>query len=175
MPLADKELNELVLRPRFNFIIKHNKEAILTAFENKKDTQQTYKISSVDEHIYIKIPKASQNIYSPQLHLEINEVDTNSAQIQGIFGPNPSIWTLFMFCHFVIGVLFIGFGIATYSKWSLKQPINTSILLMILLISIWVGFYFLGKYRKNKSIPQMLEQHHFMRDVLRKLDTQQAK
>ena len=116
MPLADKELNELVLRPRFHFKIKHSKEVILTAFQNKKNAQLTYKISRVDEHIYIKIPKASQNMYSPQLHLEISEVDTSSSQIQGVFGPNPSIWTLFMFCHFVTGVLFIGFGIATYSE-----------------------------------------------------------
>lgn len=170
MPLADKELNELILRPRFNFKIKHGKETTLTAFEIKKESQCVYKVSRVDEHIFIKIPKVNQDIFSPQLHLEISEVDANSSHIHGVFGPNPSIWTLFMFSHFVIGVLFIGVSVVVYSKWSLNQPINVYVILLLALTSLWIALYFLGKYRKNKSIPQMLEQHQFMRDVLRDLN-----
>jgi len=169
MPLADKELNELVLRPRFNFKIKQNKEIILKAFENKKTTQNHFLVNRVDEHIYIKCPKDRQTYTSPQLHLEIDEIDPETSEIYGVFGPSPTAWTLFMFFHFVLAVLFIGFAMGAYAKWTLNKPFDLYVVFMVLPIFGWIILYFIGNYRKEQSIPQMLEQHHFMRDVLREI------
>ena len=169
MPLADKELNNLVLRPRFNFKIKYTKETVLLAFEQMKTQQNQFVVNRVDEHIFIKCPKENQSYTSPQLHLEIDEIDTETCEIFGVFGPSPTAWTLFMFFHFVLAVLFIGFAIAAYTKWSLNKPFDLYIVFMVLPIFGWIILYFIGKHRKEQSIPQMLEQHHFMRDVLRGL------
>ena len=80
--------------PRYN-------EAILSDFENEKTTQSEFIITRVDDHVFIKFPKDKQHFWSPQLHLEINKVDDNSSTLHGLFGPNPTVWTLFMFLHFL--------------------------------------------------------------------------
>ncbi len=169
MPLADKELNELVLRPRFNFKINHPNEVALNAFEAQKSTSCRFIVNRIDDHVFIKCPKDKQTLTSPQLHLEINKIDANTSHIHGLFGPSPTAWTLFMFFHFVLAVLFIGFGIGAYTKWSLDKPFDLYVVFMVLPILGWIILYFIGRYRKEQSIPQMLEQHHFMRDVLRGL------
>jgi len=169
MPLADKELNELVLRPRFDFKIKHTNEVALVAFEAVKKTQEKFIVSRVGDHVFIKCPKRKQTYTSPQLHLEINKIDESTSHVHGLFGPSPAAWTLFMFFHFVLAVLFIGFAIAAYTKWSLNKPFDLYVVFMVLPILGWIILYFIGKYRKEQSIPAMLEQHHFMRDVLRGL------
>lgn len=167
MPLANKELNDTILRPRFSFKHKQCNTVALSAFENSKTTQSDFIVSRVDNHVFIRLPKADQKLSSPQLHLEIIPIDDSSSTVKGLFGPNPTIWTLFMFIHFIIVILFIGNSIWFYSNWNLEKPIILqSVVYTILLIS-WIALYLIGQANKKKNIPTMIEQHHFMRDVLR--------
>ncbi|NNC50823.1 MAG: GTP-binding protein, partial [Flaviramulus sp.] len=113
MPLS----NDIILRPRFKLEINRNNEAVLKDFQNAQAEQSDFIVSRVDDHVFIRFPKNEQTYWTPQLHLEINEVSENSCVIRGLFGPNPTVWSLFIFLHFLIAGLFIAFGIWTYTKW----------------------------------------------------------
>ena len=99
--------NEVILRPRFKFDVNYNNENLLNLFEETRNAQSEFIVSRVDDHVFIKIPKEKQHFWSPQLHLEIMEVDDNHSRLFGLFGPNPTVWTMFMFFHFVVAILFI--------------------------------------------------------------------
>ena len=159
--------NEIVLRPRFKFVLKRNNEKALKLFEDAKNTQTDFIVSRVDDHVFIRIPKEKQHFWSPQLHLEINEVDKNSSSLHGLFGPNPTVWTMFMFFHFLVAVLFIGFGAWAYSNWTLENSYALQISIMILMIVLWLALYFVGRMGKKKGMDEMHLLHHFMRDTLR--------
>ena len=163
--------NEIVLRPRFNFIVNHDNEVLLKLFEDTKNSQSNFIVSRVDDHVFIKIPKEKQHFWSPQLHLEINQNETeNSSTIYGLFGPNPSIWTMFMFFHFIVIVLFLVFGIWAYSNWSLDDDYAIQLFGSLFMIVIWLALYFGGSLGKKSGTDEMCELHHFMRDTLRSKD-----
>ena len=86
--------NTIVLRPRFKFELNQDYETALKAFENS--TQDSFIVSRVDHHVFIKFPREEQQFWTPQLHLEIDEVDANNSLVRGLFGPNPTVWTLFI-------------------------------------------------------------------------------
>jgi len=159
--------NEVVLRPRFKFELKRNHQEALKLFEEAKNTQSDFVVSRVDDHVFIRIPKIKQHFWSPQLHLEINEVDENTSTLHGLFGPNPTVWTLFMFFHFLVAVLFIGFGAWAYGNWSLEISYGIQIGVMLLMIVIWFVLYFAGRLGKKKGMDEMFLLHGFMRDTLR--------
>lgn len=161
--------NEVVLRPRFKFNIETDNESILSIFEKEGKLSKDFIVSRVDEHVFIKIPKSKQHFWSPQLHLEINEsYDSKTAStIYGLFGPNPTVWTMFMFFHFIVAGFFIGCAIWTYVNWSLKNDIAIPLFLTLLMVVIWFVLYFSGRLGKSAGSGQMLELHHFMRDTLR--------
>lgn len=167
MPLS----NEIVLRPRFNFKVRHDNEHLLKLFEDTKHTQSDFIVSRIDDHIFIKIPKGKQHFWSPQLHLEINKDDTdNNSIIYGLFGPNPTVWTMFMFFHFVTAGLFIGFGIWTYVNWSLGSDFAIQLFITLFTVVIWFALYFGGRMGKKTGMGEMHQLHHFMRDTLRDHD-----
>jgi hypothetical protein len=161
--------NEIVLRPRFKFHVNHENERLLKVFEATKNKQSDFIISRVDDHVFIKIPKEKQHFWSPQLHLEINKDDTkdSTSTIYGLFGPNPTVWTMFMFFHFVVAGLFIGFGIWAYVDWSLGNDYAIQLFGTLFMIVIWFALYFGGRLGKKTGMSQMHELHHFMRDTLR--------
>nr|WP_321231598.1 GTP-binding protein [uncultured Psychroserpens sp.] len=160
--------NDIVLRPRFKFHVKHDHEMLLKLFEETKGIQSDFIVSRVDDHVFIKIPKEKQHFWSPQLHLEINKNDTNShSMIYGLFGPNPTVWTLFMFFHFIVAGLFIGFAIWTYVNWSLGNDYAIQLFVTLFTIVIWFALYFGGRLGKRTGMNEMHQLHHFMRDTLR--------
>lgn len=159
--------NDIALRPRFKMEIPRYNEAILSDFENEKTTQSEFIITRVDDHVFIKFPKDKQHFWSPQLHLEINKVDDNSSTLHGLFGPNPKVWTLFMFLHFLVAVIFIAFAIWTYTNWTLKQSYAVEASITLLMILIWVILYFAGSIGKASSTNDMRLLNNFMNNTLK--------
>ena len=158
--------NDIVLRPRFKIELKKNNQEVLKVFEEVKKTQKDFIVSRVDDHVFIKIPKADEHFWSPQLHLEIMEIDKNSSRLFGLFGPNPTVWTMFMFFHFIVAGLFIGFGIWAYTNWTLKTDFAIQLFVAILMIVLWVALYFGGRLGKATGRDQMVLLHNFMNSLL---------
>ena len=154
--------NDIVLRPRFKLELETDNETALKAFEDQKATQNDFIITRIDNHVFIKLPQAKRHFWSPQLHLEIDEIDDNTSLLYGLFGPNPTVWTLFMFLHFLVATLFIGFGIWAYTNWSLGNQFIVQIALMVFMIILWFILYFGGRLGKATGNSQMQLLHDFM-------------
>lgn len=158
--------NDIVLRPRFKIEMARYNQAILSDFRNAKTTQSEFIVTRVDDHVFIKFPKEKQTFWSPQLHLEINKVDDNHSTIHGLFGPNPTVWTMFIFFHFMIAIAFIVLSIWGYSEWSLGKNVALQVSLIILMVVIWIALYFAGSIGKASTKPEMHALNNFMHRVL---------
>lgn len=158
--------NDIVLRPRFKLEIGRSNQSILSDFRNTNTTQSNFIVTRIDDHVFIKYPKNQQTFWSPQLHLEINEVDENNSVIHGLFGPNPTVWTMFMFLHFLVAGVFLAFGIWAYTNWSLEKSFAIQLSLMLLMVVIWIALYFAGSIGKASSKQEMHALNDFMLAIL---------
>ncbi|MBT8324055.1 MAG: GTP-binding protein [Winogradskyella sp.] len=158
--------NDIVLRPRFKFILEHPNEIILKDFEDQKKRQSSFIISRVDDHVFIRFPKTQQHFWSPQLHLEINEDTNGKSVLHGLFGPNPTIWTLFMFLHFVVAGLFIAFAIWAYTNYTLKQDYSLQLFGLLMMVVLWFALYAAGRLGRAKGKPEMHKLYEFMNVVI---------
>jgi len=159
--------NTIVLRPRFKITLQYNNETVLKAFDISKVSQKEFIVNRIDDHVFIKFPKQKQHFWSPQLHLEINEVDEKSSLLHGLYGPNPTVWTFFMFLHFMVAGLFIAFSIWAYTNWALKASYALQVSLMLFMVIVWFALYFAGSIGKASSKKEMLELQEFMNKVLK--------
>lgn len=158
--------NEIVLRPRFQIELNKNNQDVLKVFEDAKKTQNEFVVNRVDDHVFIKIPKEKQHFWSPQLHLEIMEIDKDNSKLFGLFGPNPTIWTMFMFLHFLVAGLFIAFGIWAYTNWSLGSDYTMQLFGTIMMVVLWFALYLGGRMGKATGKDQMHLLHNFMKKHL---------
>jgi hypothetical protein len=156
--------NDIVLRPRFQLDLNGEKNALLEAFE--KGQKNPITVKRLDDHLFIKFEKKETNFWTPQLHLEINEIDTHNSKLYGLFGPNPTLWTFFMFLHFGVATLFIILGIWAYVSATLGKAYVLQVVLMVLLALVWIALYVFGRLGKRKGRPQMEILHRFMMQIL---------
>ena len=158
--------NEIVLRPRFKMELKQNNQSVLQLFEAQKTHQKEFVVSRVNDHVFIRLPKHKQHFWSPELHLEINEIDDSTSMLHGLFGPKPSVWTMFMFFHFIVAGLFFGFGIWAYSNWSLKTDYFMQLVVVFMMVFIWFALYFAGRLGRASGKPEMEQLYNFMIKIL---------
>ncbi|GAA4236383.1 hypothetical protein GCM10022291_20590 [Postechiella marina] len=160
--------NDIVLRPRFKVKLNKNKLDLLLAFDETKKTQTKFIVNRLDDHVFIKLPKKDQHFWSPQLHLEINEITKNSCLLHGLYGPNPTVWTMFMFFHFIVASLFIAFSIWAYTNWALKVSYALQVSLILFMIIVWICLYFAARLGKASSKTEMIKLKEFIDAVLKK-------
>lgn len=158
--------NDIVLRPRFKIELNEDNTSVLKRFEASKTSQSNFTVTRLDNHVFIKYPKKDQHFWSPQLHLEIDKVDANSSLLHGLFGPNPTVWTMFMFLHFIVATVFLAFGIWAYSNWSLGNDFIIQASVMVLMIIIWFVLYFAGRIGRDSSKTEMHKLYSFMQRIL---------
>ena len=119
--MSEEKNNEVFLRPRFKIDSDENEAELMNRFKgnlNSGDCKYCSKI--VDNHIFIDVPPDQDHFWSPQLHVEVAEGETSPAIVKGLFGPKPQVWTMFMFLHFAIGILFLVFLTMLYVRWTLN-------------------------------------------------------
>lgn len=159
--------NEIVLRPRFQKDLNQPKETVLSLFEDNREENPRFLLKRIDDHVFIKMNENEAHFWSPQLHLEINEKEGGSSKLYGLFGPNPTLWTFFIFLHFGIGTLFIIFGIWAYSNWSLELTYFPQLAVCVMMILFWIVLYIFGRMGKAKGKDQMHLLHEFMMNTLK--------
>jgi hypothetical protein len=94
----------------------------------KKDLQAEGDVCGgwVAEHMaHLKIPENERHYWSPQLTLQV-EKRGDGSYIRGLYGPNPTVWTMFVFFYTlfaVIGLIGTIFGLSQlqlgYPAWAL--------------------------------------------------------
>ena len=119
----------------------------------------------VGGYVVLRIPEAQTHYWSPQLSLTLEAEEEGGTSLHGLFMPQPSVWTLFVWIYAVI--VFGGFcgGIYGFAQRHLEQPAYAlwSIPLAALLVFIVYSAASMGQHMGRD---QMEELRGFLRDAL---------
>jgi hypothetical protein len=160
-------VKELKLRLRF---YRTSPKSIATIKQEcellKLELAPDYHIKILDNHIWFSIGVLKREKYSPQLHIELEKMEDGNTALNGLFGPDPVLWTMFMFLHFIVAGIFITFGLIAYSKWSLNQKYTFDLIIMGLMICTWGFLYYFARRNRKKGIPQMRELEELVERII---------
>lgn len=150
--------DQLPLRYRFYKVVTKSYESIMASCLQLKETvEPDYKIKISGHHIWLHIGLLNREKHSPHLHLEIEKMEDGNTAIRGLYGPDPVLWTLFMFLHFVVAGIFIIFMMIAFSKWSLNQSFGIDLMVMFMMSNIWFLLYFIARLNRKKGLKQAKE------------------
>lgn len=146
------------LRPRFQHHTLLKKTELFERIKTLKSKYKSqFRFTQSDNHLWIHHHKSREKIFTPNLHLEIIEDRDTQTIIKGLYSPNNSYWTLFVFLHLILACLFIGFGIMAYTKSILNASVSLYIYLMMLTVAIWIGLYVFARYNRKRGLSQANE------------------
>ena len=153
--------NDIRLRPRFYKDIDENIDIVRQKFiDYAKHLSPEFLMKIRSNHIQFTIRGEKQKYWSPHLSIELEEKEGNektSTHIRGLFGPAQTMWTFFMFLHFIIAGILLVFLMFAYSHWSIHQPFKSDIFVILLMAACWVLLYFIGRQTRANGYGQMEE------------------
>ena len=169
-PIHGEKKNRILLKPRFRMELDNKSvDEILQSFKNNL-AQDTCKYCSKisGNHIFLDIPEEENHFWSPQLQVEVVKDKTNNKTIvKGILGPKPQIWTMFLFFHFIIAILFVVFFVWFYTNWSLDKDYTFQEIMLFVLPLLSVLLYFFGQSGKRFAYNQMVELDDFLMKTIK--------
>lgn len=159
--------NSLALRPSFNKDVTKSMEKILENANNiKQEVKEEYIVKISDHHIFFFINHSNRKYYSPHLHVELTQNQDKTTNVRGLFGPDQTVWTFFMFLHFIIAGLFLVFAMFAYSHYALKQSMTIDLIVMGLMVVFWFALYFQARINRKKCQPQMRKLDELIEKIL---------
>ena len=148
--------NEVRLLLRFYKDVDEKMEDVLLKFKNFTDYDRShFNIKLCEDHIWIFIIGAKKRYWSPHLHLELEKKSENETHIRGLFGPDPTLWTLFMFLHFMIAGTFIVFCGIAYTHYVLKESTQWDFIVLSMMIFAWFLLYVIARQIRSNGEKQM--------------------
>jgi len=155
----------LEIRPRFKKLTPEPIEAVLAKLQglvNEDNDQITGEI--LYHQAVLKIPQNQQRFWSPQLSLKFVEKEKGTL-ISGLYGPRPTIWSLFMFLYFFLGLVALALLIIGLSRYNLGLSSYILWFVPFVLSGIFV-LWFSGKAGKRISHKQIYQIHDLIKPLI---------
>lgn len=155
------QVDSFPLRPRFRFISKYSVEEIEQQLRATL-LSQLYPCTGSVRHGFatINISKQDQHFWSPQLTISIEETEEGTS-VRGLYGPKPSVWTLFIFFYTLIGFGAIISAMIGFSNLSLDKAAGILWLSPILLL-LFLSLFGVSRMGKKLGKEQMQILHLFI-------------
>ncbi len=162
-PLRHIEFHRI--RPRIYYQTTSSSRDLSTLFSTKLSEKKNVLDGQIVEGFATIYPnKSDQHYWSPQLTLTIEENEDGSL-IRGLYGPKPTVWTMFIFFYAFIGFATLMVTLVGFSLLSLGKGVGILWFvpfLLLLFASLFITAY-LGQKFGHK---QMVHLHHFLEECL---------
>lgn len=159
-------MTSIRIRPRFQQHITRSPESLMQLFEQKLTDEDHCIVSMIpNNHVLLKVGASEHHFWSPQLWLTFDTEPDGTTLLRGLYGPGPSVWTLFVFGYGALGILALFITMAGLSQLSLDMP--APILWALPIIGLLaLGIYITAQVGQKLGAQQTFQLHQFLETTL---------
>ncbi len=107
------------VRPQFEWKTKETVQDIVSRINKHTQRNKVIVMSGIDTHIILTVRDDLQRIWSPYCHLNMEIQEDGSLSVCGLYGPNPNVWTIFIFAYSLLILFTFFISIIGFSQYSL--------------------------------------------------------
>ncbi|MEO1023472.1 MAG: hypothetical protein AAFW89_13085 [Bacteroidota bacterium] len=163
--ISDDPITFHRIRPRIRFHKEWSCSTITASIQQHLDDPESPCRGTVIPHFAtIYPPKEDQHFWSPQLTITLKE-ERDGTLIRGLYGPKPSIWTMYVFFYSLIGFISMIVAMIGFSLYSLGNPAPILWLLPILIL-VFLSLYITAYFGQKLGHKQIIILHRFFEQCL---------
>ena len=116
-------MSSLGIRPRFSQhlpLAPEDARARIVAEVRHEDAR--FEVKSFPGFVCLRIPEDERHFWSPRLNLSLEDDEDGSTRIEGIYGPNANVWSLFLYGYLLTGSGALFGGSIGFAQHTLDKP-----------------------------------------------------
>jgi hypothetical protein len=155
------------VRPRFELSTSKSVKEINEILHSSIGKHETLQLAGIDTHIVINIKEELQHFWSPQCSINIEVERDGQNTLRGLYGPNPNVWSIFIFSYAALLILLTFITIIGFSRYSLGLDASVLWLIPLLIIGLLI-LYFASQFGQKMGAEETFNIHHFIEESLHK-------
>ncbi len=156
---------EYHVRPRFQVEVPHALEEITSRIRSGLKQENSPCQGKINkDFVTLQLHTDEQHFWSPQLTLSIEKTEEGSL-LRGLYGPRPTVWTMFVFFYTAIGFSALIIAIVGLTNRMFDEPSNILWWIPVLLIA-FLSLYWVAYKGQKLSHDQMVKLHQFLEDTV---------
>ena len=163
----ESHLPPFAIRPRFQVELLMEQKAIVRKIKKGLSQPKAKCVGLATEGFArIKLPTKDRHYWSPQLSVMMEDLEGKEGTLmRGLYGPAPSVWTMFVFFYSLIGFAIVVVTIIGFSRISLDMPAPILWWLPILIV-VLLSLYLVSFFGQKLGHDQMEFLHSFLEECL---------
>jgi hypothetical protein len=166
--LSSDQLTITHIRPRFELVTNYSIPEMENILNKALDQPGATCEGRVSQGFAtLQPPQKDQHFWSPQLTLSMEEHDNGMTLIRGMYGPKPSVWTMFIFFYSILGLAIVIVSIIGFSNLSLGIS-GVILWLLPVLIIAFLSLFLVSLFGKKLGKDEIRMLHNFFTGVIGK-------
>jgi hypothetical protein len=147
------------IRPRFSQTVDLEPDDIQARIVHyvtegeRRPAGSRVEVKNFPGYVTLRIPEEDQHFWSPLLNLSLDSGGDGRTVINGIYGPNANVWTIFLYGYLLIGSLTMFAGLLGISQWVVGVNAWGLIVFAVLAGSL-LGLYLLAQFGQKLAARQ---------------------
>ena len=147
------------IRPVFSqvvdFSLAETQQRIVAAVGTKRGE---FEVKNFPGFICLRIHAEDRHLWSPRLNLSMEETPDGRTRIDGTYGPNANVWSMYLYAYLITGLLGILSGIFGTCQWMIGEyPWGLWLFGAVVLVAI--GLYIAAQFGQKLAARQMYQIH----------------
>ncbi len=156
----EAEIPIVQIRPRFQVVTQVSAQEIADRLRTGLEAEGSPCIGEAHaRYANLKIPVDEQHYWSPQLAITIEENEEGTV-VRGLYGPRPTVWTMFVFFYAAIGFAVMVISAIAMAMWMMGKSVMFFWSVPVL-IAIFFSLYHVAYIGKKKGHAESEILHKF--------------
>lgn len=147
------------LRPRFSHELEMSVDQAREWIVGKvKGGGAHCEVKSFPGFVCLRVPEADRHYWSPRLNISLEPDGDGKTKVQGIYGPNASMWSSFLYGYMLVGCVGTFSGILGFCQCSLHMQ-TWGLWIFGAMVAIALGMYLLAQFGQKIGARQTFQLH----------------
>lgn len=154
------------IRPRFSQIlaleIEDARERIVSEVNHEGGRCE---VKSFPGFICLRIPEQDRHFWSPRLNLSLEKTDDGKTLVEGTYGPNANVWSLFLYGYLITGTMGTFSGVFGFAQWMIGTT-PWALWIFGAMLALATGLYVFAQFGQKLGAQQTFLLHQIYESAI---------
>ncbi|MBB5351918.1 hypothetical protein HNR46_002157 [Haloferula luteola] len=127
---------------------------------------ETFKIKSFPGFLCLRVPPAERHFWSPRLHVSFEPTEQGHTQLDGVYGPNANLWSLFLYGYLLASSAGLFGGALGWAQHALAKP-AWGFAILAGALALALGLYLVAQFGQKIAAQQTFRLHQLIEAALK--------
>ena len=124
-----------------------------------EESDEDFEVRSFPGFVCLRVPPADRHFWSPRLNVSFEPAEGGGTRVEGIYGPNANVWSLFLYGYLILGSIALFSGCIGFAQRALCRCC-WGLWIFWTAVGLGFGLWIVAQFGQKLGAHQTYRLHH---------------